>query len=128
MRIDKYLWSVRYYKTRNIATQAIKKGSVRVNGDIAKPAKDVFTGDKISLRLNQINYKLQVLDLPKSRVGPKLVDQYRRDTTPKEEFETSESLKYARTYYRSKGVGRPSKKDRRDIEDFRDSAEDETES
>ena len=127
MRIDKYLWCVRYFKTRNIATQAIRKGSVRVNGEIAKLAKDVFAGDKINLRINQINYQLQVLDLPPSRVGAKLVDQYRKDSTPKEEFETSDMLKYARDYYRKKGVGRPSKKDRRDIEDFKESGEEESE-
>src|SRR5690554_4620256 len=127
MRIDKYLWCVRYFKTRNIATQAIRKGSVRVNGDVVKPARDVFPGDKINLRKNQINHQLQVIDLPKSRVGPKLVDLYRLDTTPKEEFESSDMLKYARTYYRKKGVGRPTKKDRRDIDDFKDSGEEEEE-
>jgi len=125
MRIDKYLWAVRYLKTRNMATQACKKGAVRVNGDVVKPARDVYPGDKITLRKNQINYQLEVLDLPESRVGAKLVDIYRRDTTPKEAFETNEMLKYAKSYYRKKGVGRPTKKDRRDIEDFTESSHDE---
>ncbi|MCG2419442.1 RNA-binding S4 domain-containing protein [Aequorivita sp. F47161] len=127
MRIDKYLWAVRYLKTRNMATQACKKGSVRVNGDIVKPARDVYPGDKITLRKNQINYQLEVLDLPESRVGAKLVDIYRKDTTPKEAFETNEMLQYAKSYYRKKGVGRPTKKDRRDIDDFTESTDDEME-
>ncbi len=127
MRIDKYLWAVRYLKTRNMATQACKKGAVRVNGDIVKPARDVYPGDKISLRKNQINYELEVLDLPDSRVGAKLVDIYRKDTTPKEAFATNEMLQYAKSYYRKKGVGRPTKKDRRDIDDFTDTEEDENE-
>ncbi|WP_310992646.1 RNA-binding S4 domain-containing protein [Aequorivita marina] len=128
MRIDKYLWCIRYLKTRSKATQACKKGSVRVNGDIVKPARDVFPGDKIVLRKNQINYQIEVLDLPSSRVGAKLVNLYRKDTTPKEAFETNEMLQYAKTYYRKKGVGRPTKKDRRDLDDFTRSTDDENES
>ncbi len=127
MRIDKYMWAVRYLKTRNMATQACKKGSVRVNGDIVKPSRDVYPGDTINLRKNQINYELEVLDLPESRVGAKLVDLYRKDTTPKEAFETNEMLQYAKTYYRKKGVGRPTKKDRRDLDDFTESTDDENE-
>lgn len=127
MRIDKYLWCVRYLKTRNIATLACKKGSVRVNGDIVKPSRDVYPGDKITLRKEQINYELEVLNIPESRVGAKLVDIYRKDTTPKEAFETNEMLQYAKTYYRKKGVGRPTKKDRRDIDDFTETPEKETE-
>ncbi|HPE83129.1 MAG: RNA-binding S4 domain-containing protein [Aequorivita sp.] len=125
MRIDKYLWCVRYLKTRNMATQACKKGSVRVNGDIVKPSRDVYPGDVISLRKEQINYQLEVLDLPESRVGAKLVDIYRKDTTPKEAFETNEMLQYAKSYYRKKGVGRPTKKDRRDLDNFTESPEEE---
>lgn len=128
MRIDKYLWCIRYLKTRNIATNACKKGSVRVNGDIVKPSRDVYPGDKITLRKEQINYEIEVLDLPESRVGAKLVDIYRKDNTPKEAFETNEMLQYAKTYYRNKGIGRPTKKDRRDLDDFTESPEKENES
>jgi ribosome-associated heat shock protein Hsp15 len=127
MRIDKYLWCIRYLKTRNIATNACKKGSVRVNGDIVKPSRDVYAGDKITLRKEQINYEIEVLDLPESRVGAKLVDIYRKDNTPKEAFETNEMLQYAKTYYRNKGIGRPTKKDRRDLDDFTESPEKEPE-
>jgi len=118
MRIDKYLWCVRYYKTRSIATQACKKGAVKINNNSVKPSKDVYSGEIILVRINQINYTLLILDLPKSRLGAKLVDQYRKDTTPKEAFDNLELLKYSKDYYRKKGTGRPSKKDRRDLEDF----------
>jgi ribosome-associated heat shock protein Hsp15 len=118
MRIDKYLWCVRYFKTRSTATQACKKGAVRVNDAVIKASRDVYPGDTIRIRKNQINYSLLVLDLPESRLGAKLVDIYCRDTTPKEAFEQNDLLKYSKDYYRKKGVGRPSKKDRRDLEDF----------
>ena len=118
MRIDKYLWSVRYYKTRSIATQACKKGAVRINDAAVKPSRDVYPGDNVTLRKNQINYSLRVIEVPKSRVGPKLVDLYRVDTTPKEAFQQQELLKYSKEYYRKRGMGRPTKNDRRDIEDY----------
>lgn len=118
MRIDKYLWCVRYYKTRSIATTACKKGQVKVNGAAVKPSREVFATDKIELRKDQIIYQLTVNDLPPNRVGAKLVDIYRVDTTPKSAFEARELLKYSKDYYRKKGAGRPTKKDRRDIDDF----------
>ena len=123
MRIDKYLWCMRYYKTRTLATTACKKGQVRINQDIAKPGREVQAQDIIELRKDQINYKLTVNDIPESRVGAKLVDIYRTDITPKEQFEAKELLKYSKDYYRKKGSGRPTKKDRRDIDDFTDENE-----
>ncbi len=121
MRIDKYLWCVRYYKTRSIATQACKKGAIKVNNSIVKPSREIFSGDTISVRKNQINYSLKVLDTPERRLGAKLVDLFRKDTTPKEAFERTILLKYSKDYFRKKGTGRPSKKDRRDLEGFTDS-------
>ena len=85
-----------------------------------KPSKEVFGNEQIQVRKNQINYQIKVLDLPESRVGAKLVDQYRKDVTPKEAFEKNEMLKFAKDYYRKKGTGRPTKKDRRDIEDYQE--------
>ncbi|MEK6452331.1 MULTISPECIES: RNA-binding S4 domain-containing protein [unclassified Myroides] len=126
MRIDKYLWCIRYYKTRSIATEACKKGHITVNGQSAKASREVFPTDKISLRKDQILYQLTVLDLPPNRVGAKLVDIYRKDTTPAESFEHLELLKLSKDYYRSKGMGRPTKKDRRDIDDYLDIEDDET--
>ncbi|WP_406684460.1 RNA-binding S4 domain-containing protein [Seonamhaeicola sp. MEBiC1930] len=118
MRIDKYLWCVRYYKTRSLATTACKKGHIRINQEIVKPSREVYPQDEIELRKNQINYKLKVNDIPESRVGAKLVDIYRTDTTPKDAFDAQELLKYSKDYYRKKGTGRPTKKDRRDIDDY----------
>jgi ribosome-associated heat shock protein Hsp15 len=119
MRVDKYLWSVRYFKTRSIATQACKKGAVRVNDATVKPSRDVYPGDNVTIRKDQVNYTLRVIEMPKSRVGPKLVDLYRVDTTSKEAFQHKELLKYSKEYYRKRGMGRPTKKDRRDIEDYK---------
>ena len=120
MRIDKFLWCLRYFKTRSIASNATKKGQVRVNESIVNPSREVYPTDEITVRINQINYRMTILDLPKSRVGAKLVDQYRQDTTPKSEFEAKELLKLAKEHYRKKGEGRPTKKDRRDIEGYLD--------
>lgn len=118
MRIDKFLWCLRYFKTRGLATDAIKKGHVSVNGQVAKASREVFATDKIVLRKDQINYELTVLDVPQSRVGAKLVDIYRKDTTPLEAFEHLELLRLSKEHYRAKGTGRPTKKDRRDIDDY----------
>ena len=123
MRVDKYLWCVRYYKTRTLATTACKKGHVRVNGEIVKPSREIFPLDIIETRKDQINYKLLVNDIPESRIGAKLVDIYRIDKTPKEQFEARELLKYSKDYYRKKGAGRPTKKDRRDIDEYNDEIE-----
>ena len=120
MRIDKYLWCIRFYKTRSIATEACKKGHIKINGDSVKPSKTVFSGEKLTVRKDQINYQIQVLDLPTSRLGAKLVDLFRKDITPAEEFEKLELLKYSKDFYRKRGTGRPTKKDRRDIEDYQD--------
>ena len=127
MRVDSYLWCVRFFKSRSIATQACKKGAVRIGQAIVKPSRDVYPGDVILVRKNQIIYHLQVLDLPKRRLGAKLVSMYVKDTTPKETFEKLELLNYSKTYYRKKGVGRPTKKDRRDLEDFTEGDDTESE-
>ncbi len=120
MRIDKYLWCTRYFKTRSIATEACKKGHIKLNGTNVKPSKDVFSGEKLTIRKNQINFEIIVLDTPKNRVGAKLVDLYRKDITPKEAFDNQDLLKFSKDYYRKKGSGRPTKKDRRDIDGYYD--------
>jgi ribosome-associated heat shock protein Hsp15 len=109
MRVDKYLWCIRIFKTRSLATAACKKGQVKIDNSNIKPSKEVYGDELILIRKNQINYQIKVLDLPKSRVGAKLVDLYRKDITPKEEFEKNELLKYSKDYYRKKGSGRPTK-------------------
>ena len=96
MRVDKYLWCVRYYKTRNMVTEACKKNHITVNDLVAKPSKEVFPGDKVTFRKDQITQIIQVLDIPPSRVGAKLVDIYRKDETPAEAFEHLELLKLSK--------------------------------
>lgn len=118
MRVDKYLWCVRYYKTRNMVTEACKKNHITVNGLIAKPSKEVFATDSITFRKDQITQKIVVLDIPPNRVGAKLVDIYRKDETPPEAFQHLELLKLSKEHYRKTGDGRPTKKDRRDLTDF----------
>ena len=120
MRVDKYLWCVRYFKTRSIATNACKKGQVKINDVAVKPSREVFPSDTIQIRKNQVNYIIEVLDHPPSRVGAKLVGLYYVDKTPAENLEKLDLLKYSKDYYRKKGTGRPTKKDRRDIDDWFD--------
>ena len=116
---------MRYYKTRNIATEACKKGHVRISGEIAKASKEVFPQDKIQVRKGAITYEIEVLDIPTSRVGAKLVGLYCIDHTPEEAFEQEELRQLSQEYYRKKGEGRPTKKDRRDLDDFFSSEEEE---
>ncbi len=118
MRVDKFLWCVRYYKTRNMVTEACKKNHITVNGLVAKPSKEVFPTDKITFRKDQITQIILVLDIPENRVAAKLVDIYRKNETPPEVFQHLELLKLSKEHYRKTGDGRPTKKDRRDLEDF----------
>lgn len=118
MRLDKFLWSVRYYKTRSLAADACKKNRIKVNGEVAKASRDVIPGDEITVRKDQINFSFRVLQVPESRIGAKLVTLHIIDTTPKEEYEALELRKISQDYYRQKGEGRPTKKDRRDLDDF----------
>lgn len=118
MRVDKYLWCVRYYKTRNMVTEACKKNHITVNGNVAKASREVFSSDKITFRKDQITQIIVVLDIPQNRVGAKLVDIYRKEETPAEAFAHLELLKLSKEHYRKTGTGRPTKKDRRDLEDF----------
>ena len=87
MRIDKYLWCIRFYKTRSLAKEACKKGHVKIDNASIKASKLIFNDEIITIRKDQINYKIQVLDIPTNRVGAKLVDLYRKDCTLPEEFE-----------------------------------------
>ena len=123
MRLDKLLWSVRLYKTRNISAEEIKKNRVSIGGQIVKASREVKIGEIIEIRKNQINYKIKIIQIPKSRVGAKLVALYVVDMTEKEQYELLKIRKLSQDYYRQKGLGRPTKKDRRDMDDFIDSDE-----
>ena len=123
MRLDKFLWSVRFYKTRNISAEEIKKNRVSIGGQIVKASREVMEGEIIEIRKNQINYKIKIIQIPKSRVGAKLVALYIVDMTEKEQYELLKIRKLSQDYYRQKGLGRPTKKDRRDMDNFIDSDE-----
>ena len=118
MRIDKFLWCVRFYKTRTIASDEIKKNRVAVGTQTVKSSREVKEGDLIKIRKNQIDYLIKVLMLPKSRVGAKLVPLHIADRTDKEQIEILKQRKLAQDYYRIKGEGRPTKKDRRELDDY----------
>lgn len=120
MRVDQYLWRLRYFKSRSKASEACKKGHVRIEDIIVKPSHNIFIGDKIKVRKNQIWYELAVLDNPKSRVGAKLLNLYREDRTKKDAFKNAEIQANSKVLERDKGTGRPTKKDRRKIEQHRE--------
>lgn len=118
MRIDKFLWCVRFYKTRSIAADEIKKNRVSVGSSAVKSSKEVKPGDLIKIRKNQIDYQIKILEIPKSRIGPKLVPLHIQDKTEPEQYETLKLRKLTQDYYRGRGEGRPTKKDRRDMDDY----------
>jgi len=118
MRIDKFLWSIRFYKTRTVATEEIKKNRVAIGESVVKSSKEVKEGDVIKIRKNQIDYKIKVIQIPKSRIGAKLVSLHIKDVTDKEQYELLKLRKMSQDYYRNRGEGRPTKKDRRDMDGY----------
>jgi ribosome-associated heat shock protein Hsp15 len=120
VRIDKWLCAVRIYKTRTIATEECSKGRVSIGGVNVKPSRDVRVGDLIEIRKPPITFKFKVLQLVEKRMGAKLVPEFVEDCTPKEQFEMLEMQRMAQGTGRDRGTGRPTKKDRRDMDDFMD--------
>ena len=118
VRIDKYLWSIRVYKTRTEATDACKGGKVRVNGADTKPSKPVKPGDVIVARKEAVVYTYKVLELIDKRQGAKLVPQYAENQTPAEELAKLRAPVETFFLKRDRGAGRPTKKDRRQMEDL----------
>lgn len=118
MRVDQYLWCLRYFKSRNQASLACKQGHVRFGDQIVKPSRQVLIGDEVKVRKNQIWHELKVMDIPKSRLGAKLVDIYRENTTPQESFDNADFQSLSKGPLREKGAGRPTKKDRREISGY----------
>lgn len=118
VRVDKYLWAMRIYKTRSIATDACKCGRVKMNGVEVKPSRMFHVGDIFTVRKGPITYTYRILQLWGNRLGAKIVPEYLQDITPKEQLELLELARYAAQSGRDRGTGRPTKKDRRDIEQF----------
>ena len=122
-RIDKYLWAIRAFKTRSEATEACKGGKVKVAGVPAKPSRAVQPGDVIQLRKGIITYTYKVLRPLESRVGAKLVPDYAENLTPESELEKLKAPVESFFVTRDRGSGRPTKKDRREIEQLWDTLE-----
>lgn len=118
VRIDKFLWAMRIYKTRSIAADACKNGRITMNGVQLKPSRTFHVGDTFSVRKGPITYTYRILQLCQNRLGAKLVPEYLRDITSKEQLELLELARLAGKSGRDRGTGRPTKKDRRDIEVF----------
>lgn len=118
MRIDQYLWCVRLFKSRNIATNACKKGQVLVNGQSVKPAREILPLDRIKVRKDQSWRYLEVIALPKSRVGAKLVGLYCVEKIDADEAECNQFQQLSFQGKRNQGTGRPTKKERRDLDNL----------
>lgn len=124
VRIDKWSWAVRLYKTRSIAAEACKKGHVSMNGVNLKPARTIKVGDVVQVRKSPITLSLKVLQAIENRVSAKLVPEMLQDVTPPEQYELLEMSKMSGFVDRAKGTGRPTKKERRSLDSFFDAEDD----
>lgn len=120
VRIDKFLWCVRLYKTRSVASDALKRGKVSMGGAQVKSSRNVKVGDVVDVKVPGGIRSFEVVKLPKSRMGAKLVAEHIREVTPKEQVEQLEMFRLQMSMQRHKGLGRPTKKERRDMESFLD--------
>lgn len=117
-RIDKFAWSVRLAKTRSIATDLVSKGKIKLNGEQVKAARNVKLGDEVQVVKGTATFSYRIIQLLERRVGAKLVSDYIIDVTPQEELDKFESFRIAQQAYKHLGTGKPTKKQRRDIDDF----------
>lgn len=116
VRIDKWLWAVRLFKSRSLATEECKKGHIIIDGVSVKPSRIPKIGDVVQVRKNPVIYSYKVIGLIGKRVNAKLVPAYMEDITPPEVLEVLEIRKRMNQFDRDRGAGRPTKKDRRDID------------
>ena len=117
-RIDKWMWAARIFKTRTIAAEACKKGRISINGAQAKPARMVKPGDVIQVRKPPVTYSFKVLQAIEKRVGAKLVPEIMENVTTPDQYELLEMSKISGFIDRARGTGRPTKKERRDLDEF----------
>jgi ribosome-associated heat shock protein Hsp15 len=116
VRIDKWLWEVRLFKTRSVATDTIRSGKIRILDQIVKPSRTVKLGEIIVITQNPIKKSVKVTGFPGRRVGAKLVESFMEDLTPPEEYDKLRLMRETGFEYRERGIGRPTKKERRIIE------------
>ena len=124
VRIDKFLWAVRLFKTRSIAADAIKKGRITIDGSQVKSSRNVKKGDVISVRVAPATRSFLILELAQNRMGAKLVPNHIKEVTPPDQLEIIELQRLANSMNRRKGLGRPTKKERRDLDNFFDDDDD----
>ena len=118
VRIDKWLWAVRLFKTRSLAAEACKKGKVLIKGVEAKPSRNVKVGDVVCVKKNPVLFSFEVLALSENRMGARLVPEYMTNVTTPDQLELYELGKIAAQNNREKGTGRPTKKERRDLDEL----------
>lgn len=124
VRIDKWLWAMRIFKTRTVATEACKKGRVYVGDALAKPSRTIKVGDVVKVRKPPVTYSFRVLALTQNRLGAKLVPDYMENITPKSELDLLEVVKISGFIDRRKGLGRPTKREGRELAEFTESMSD----
>ena len=117
-RIDKWLWAARIYKKRTLASDACKNGRITINGALAKPSRTVKVGDQVGVKKSPITYSFRVLQTIEKRVGAKLLPEVFENVTPPEQYELLEMNRISGFVDRARGTGRPTKKDRRALDDF----------
>lgn len=116
VRLDKWLWAVRLFKSRSLAAEACANGKVQINGQDAKPARTVHVGELITARTGDMTRTVKVKGLLENRVGAKLVANYLEDLTPPEELNKPRDPNFTTPMFRPKGAGRPTKRDRRRLD------------
>lgn len=117
-RLDKWLWAARIYKTRTLAADACKNGRVMINGAQAKPSRTVKVGDEVSVKKSPITYTFRVKQTIEKRVGAKLIPDVLENVTSAEQYELLEMSRISGFVNRARGTGRPTKKDRRALDEF----------
>ena len=123
LRIDKWLWEVRLFKSRSLATDACKAGKVKMDGSNVKASKEIKEGDLITVSLNPLFRTVRVKKFPKSRVNAKMVTDFMEDLTPQAEYDRVKMINETKIECRDRGIGRPTKKQRRVIDQLKNSKE-----
>ena len=119
LRVDKWLWMVRLFKTRTMASDACNAGKVKIGGVNCKPSREVKKGDELQVRIGQLQKTIEIVAFPKNRIPAKLVPDYYIDLTPQEEYDRIKMLS-TRFESRDHGIGRPTKRDRRQLDYLKD--------
>lgn len=121
VRIDKWLWAVRIFKTRTVASEACKKGRVVIGNVDVKPSRNIRVGEIIGVKKPPVTFSFEVLELADKRMGAAMVPRFMRNVTPPDQYELLEMNRISGFVDRQRGSGRPTKKERRDLEQFTDS-------